>query len=127
MTQEQFIKRYEKYDDAVQEYMRIISDALMQKYQDVPDIFIMTLDALAGNLTIMNKAMKTIAYEGGDIKGKDNYRGEKKSTELSAFLASQNNVIKLANIFGFTPMGRSKIRENTDAADINKYLQNLIS
>ena len=127
MTQEKFLKRYDKYDAAVQEYMEIISDALMQKYQDIPDIFVLTLDALAGNLTIMHKAMDAIAVEGGDIKGKDNYRGEKKSTELSAFLASQNNVIKLANIFGFTPMGKSKIRENTDAADVQKYLQNLIS
>lgn len=127
MTQEKFLKRYEKYDAAVQEYMEIISDALIEKYQDIPDIFVLTLDALAGNLTIMHKAMEAIAVEGGDIKGKDNYRGEKKSTELSAFLASQNNVIKLANIFGFTPMGKSKIRENTDAADVNKYLQNLIS
>ena len=126
MTQEKFLERYKKYDSDVQEYMSYIAAALNEKYQDIPDIFIMSLDVLAGNLTIMNKAMKSIAYEGGDIVGKDNYRGEKKSTQLSAFLAAQNNVIKIANIYGFTPMGKSKIRENTDAADVQKYLENLV-
>lgn len=127
MTQEDFIKRYERYEAEVQEYMRFVSNALMMKYQEIPDIFTITLDVLAGNLTIMYKAMKSIAYDGGDIVGKDNYRGEKKSTQLSAFLAAQNNVIKLCNLYGFTPMGKSKIKENTDASDVQKYLEQLVS
>ena len=125
MTQEIFLKRYEKYDDDVKEYMKIISDALIKKHQEIPDVFVLSLDVLAGNLTIMTKAMKSIAYEGGDIVGKDNYRGEKKSTQLSAFLAAQQNVLKILNTFGFTPLGRSKIKENTDVADVQKLIENL--
>ena len=125
MTQEIFLKRYEKYSEDVQEYMRIISNSLLNKYQEIPDVFVLSLDVLAGNLTIMTKAMKSIAYEGGDIVGKDNYRGEKKSTQLSAFLAAQQNVLKILNTFGFTPLGKSKIRENTDAADAIKLLESL--
>lgn len=125
MTQEIFLKRYEKYDDDVKEYMKIISDALIKKHQEIPDVFVLSLDVLAGNLTIMTKAMKSIAYEGGDIVGKDNYRGEKKSTQLSAFLAAQQNVLKILNSFGWTPIGKSKIRENNDAADVQKLIENL--
>lgn len=125
MTQEIFLKRYEKYDDDVKEYMKIISDNLIKKHQEIPDVFVLSLDVLAGNLTIMTKAMKSIAYEGGDIVGKDNYRGEKKSTQLSAFLAAQQNVLKILNTFGFTPLGKSKIKENNDAADVQKLIENL--
>lgn len=125
MTQENFLKRYEKYSEDVQEYMRIISNSLMKKHSEIPDVFVLSLDVLAGNLTIMTKAMKSIAYEGGDIVGKDNYRGEKKSTQLSAFLAAQQNVLKILNTFGFTPLGKSKIRDNNDAADALKLLENL--
>ena len=125
MNQKIFLKRYEKYDDDVKEYMKIISDALIKKHQEIPDVFVLSLDVLAGNLTIMTKAMKSIAYEGGDIVGKDNYRGEKKSTQLSAFLAAQQNVLKILNTFGFTPLGRSKIKENTDVADVQKLIENL--
>lgn len=127
MTQETFLKRYESYAEDVQEYMKMFSNSLIEKYAEIPDVFVVSLDVLAGNLVIMTKAMKSIAYEGGDIVGKDNYRGEKKSTQLSAFLATQTNVIKLITAFGWTPMGKSKIKENTDAQDVQKYLQSLVS
>ncbi len=125
MTQDIFLKRYEKYAEDVQEYMKILSDSLVKKYQEIPDVYVLSLDVLAGNLTIMTKAMKSIAYEGGDIVGKDNYRGEKKSTQLSAFLAAQQNVIKILNTFGWTPMGKSKIKTNTDSNDVAKLIENL--
>lgn len=127
MTQEIFLKRYEKYSEDVQEYMKMLSQSIMEKYQEIPDVFVISLDVLAGNLTIMTKAMKSIAYEGGEIVGKDNYRGEKKSTELSAFLATQQNVIKILNAFGFTPIGKSKIKSNTDVNDAAKLLEKLLN
>lgn len=125
MIQEKFLERYKDYDAKVQEYMKIFSDALIEKYQEVPDVFVVTLDVIAGNLTIMVSAMKDLVSGNVGIVGKDEYRGEKKSTQLSAFLASQNNVTRLVEKFGWTPLGKSKIRENTDAADVAKYLENL--
>lgn len=126
MTKENFLKRYETYEDRVREYMEIFADELENKYQEIPDIFLITLDVIAGNLTIMTKAMKDIVNDTVGIVGKDEYRGEKKSTQLSAFLASQNNVSKLIDKFGWTPLGKSKIRENSDKQDVQKLLENLV-
>ena len=75
----------------------------------------------------MTKAMKDIVNDTAGIVGKDEYRGEKKSTQLSAFLASQNNVSKLIDKFGWTPLGKSKIRENSDKQDVQKLLENLVN
>lgn len=125
MTKEIFVERYKDYNEQVQEYMSIFADALVEKYQEIPDVFVVTLDIIAGNLTIMTSAMKDLVSGEAEIVGKDNYRGEKKSTQLSAFLASQTNVAKLVEKFGWTPFGKSKIRENSDAADVAKYLESL--
>ena len=125
MYQEDFNKRYEKYDSQVQEYMIIFGDELMKKYGEIPDIFLVTLDMIAGNLTIMVEAMKDIVSKNVGIVGKDNYRGDKKSTQLSAFLTSQNNVSHLIDKFGWTPAAKSRIRENTDKADVQKFLEEL--
>lgn len=127
MDKEKFLKRYESYEPQVQEYMKFFANALEEKHKEIPDIFITSLDILAGNLTIMSKAMKSLVYEDGHLVGKDNYRGEKKSTELSAFLAAQNNVIKIISSFGWNPLGKSRIKENSDKADAAKLLENLIS
>ena len=127
MTKENFLKRYETYEDRVREYMEIFADELERKYSEIPDIFLITLDVIAGNLTIMTKAMKDIVNDTAGIVGKDEYRGEKKSTQLSAFLASQNNVSKLIDKFGWTPLGKSKINENTDKQDVQKLLENLVN
>lgn len=127
MTQEQLLKRYQNYNDTVQEYMHMLSDELISKYTEIPNHFVVSLDVLAGNLVIMNKALTALTSGEAEIVGKDNYRGEKKSTELTAFMSAQTNVMKILGIFGLTPLGKSKIRENSDAADVNKYLQNLIS
>lgn len=125
MNQKKFLSRYDKYDEQVQEYMKMFSDALIEKYQDIPDVFVVSLDIIAGNLTIMTKAMNDIVAGEVGIVGKDEYRGDKKSTQLSAFLAAQNNVARLVEKFGWNPLGKSKIRENTDAADVAKYLETL--
>lgn len=127
MTKESFLKRYESYDEKVQEYMTIFADELLSKYNEVPDVFIITLDIIAGNLVIMVSAMNDIVTGKVGIVGQDEYRGEKKSTQLSAFLASQNNVAKLVDKFGFTPLAKSRIRENLDGQDVKKYLEDLVS
>ena len=37
MTQETFLKRYESYAEDVQEYMKMFSNALIEKYAEIPD------------------------------------------------------------------------------------------
>lgn len=127
MTQEKLLKRYASYNDTVKEYMQMLSDALIEKYTEIPNHFVVSLDVLAGNLVIMNKAMTSLTSGEANLVGNDHYRGEKKSTELTAFMAAQTNVMKILGIFGLTPLGKSKIKENTDAQDVNKYLQSLIN
>lgn len=127
MTQENFLKRYEKYNEHVQEYMKIFADALMRQFQEIPDVFIVTLDIIAGNLVIMDEAMRDISSGEVGIVGKDNYRGDKKSTQLSAFLASQNNVSRLIDKFGWTPIGSAKLKNVKDEMNIKKYLEDLVS
>lgn len=127
MTQEELLKRYTSYNETVQEYMRMLSDELILKYTEIPNHFVVSLDVLAGNLVIMNKALTSLTSGQVGLVGQDAYRGEKKSTELTAFMAAQTNVMKILGIFGLTPLGKSKIRENADAADVAKYMEKLLN
>lgn len=127
MTKENFIKRYTKYEEQVQEYMNSFANAIEDKYKEIPDVFLVTLDIIAGNLQIMVKSMNAITSGDADIVGKDEYRGEKKSTELSAFLASQNNVSKLVDKFGFTPLGLAKLKDVKNQNEVKQVLENLLS
>ena len=78
---------------------------------------------LACNLELFYMSWDDIKSNG--VKDKDKYRGEKKSASLQSFYNSQNYIHKLIAYFGFTPLAKSKIRENLDGADIQKYLENL--
>lgn len=124
MKQKVLLERYKEYEKTVQEYMKMVSDALVEKFGDIPEVYVVSLDILAGNLVIMTKAITNIATDADGIVGKDNYRGEKKSTSLSAFLAAQNNVIKILTSFGWTPAGASKIRENKEI-NVEDFLEKL--
>ena len=119
------MKRYKDYDERVQDYMKLISKELVKKNGDVPDVYVVSLDILAGNLVIMTKAIQNISTDADGIVGKDNYRGEKKSTSLSAFLAAQTNVIKILNSFGWTPAGASKIRSSQQEVNIKEAIEAL--
>lgn len=125
MKQKVLLERYKDYDPTVQEYMKMISGALIEKHGDIPEVYVVSLDILAGNLVIMNKAINNIATDADGIVGKDNYRGEKKSTSLSAFLAAQTNVIKILNSFGWTPMAKSKMKQNQEDVNIEDFIEKL--
>ena len=116
MKHKELMKRYDDYEDKVKEYMELISKELVKKNGD---------DILAGNLVIMTKAIQNISTDADGIVGKDNYRGEKKSTSLSAFLAAQTNVIKILNSFGWTPAGASKIRSSQQEVNIKEAIEAL--
>lgn len=125
MNQKDLMKRYKDYDSTVQEYLKMVSDALVEKFGEIPEVYVVSLDILAGNLLIMNKAITNIATDADGIVGKDNYRGEKKSTSLSAFLAAQTNVLKILNSFGWTPSGAAKIKNTDKEINVEQFLESL--
>ena len=125
MKQKVLLERYKDYDERVQDYMKMISSALVEKHGDIPEVYVVSLDILAGNLVIMHKAITNIATDADGIIGKDNYRGDKKSTSLSAFLAAQTNVIKILNSFGWTPAGAAKIKNSDKEINVEEFLEKL--
>ena len=120
---EEILKRYKNYRKEIQEYMCYFICSLYDKYGEVNESFIVSLDLLAMNLEILFKSMDEMKEKG--MSETDKYRGEKKSGALQAFFNSQNYIHKLIASFGFTPAAKSKIRENTEEADVKKFLEGL--
>jgi phage terminase small subunit len=121
---EEILKRYKNYRKEIQEYMCYFLASLLDKYGEINESFIVSLDLLAMNLEILFKSVDEMKEKG--MSETDKYRGEKKSGAMQAFFNSQNYIHKLIASFGFTPAARSKIRDNQDAADVAKYLENLV-
>lgn len=120
---EEILKRYSSYRSEIQEYMKYFVNTLVEKYGEVNESFLVSLDLLALNLEVLFKAVDEMKDKG--MTETDKYRGEKKSGAMQAFFNSQTYIHKLIASFGFTPAAKSKIRENQDAADVAKYLENL--
>lgn len=125
MVDEKILNRYADYDPKIIEYMGSIIGALDEKYSGVPDGYIVSLDLLAMNLKILFASMEEIKEKG--MTDTDKYRGEKKSSAMQAFWAAQNYIHKILASFGFTPAARSRIKENQDKADVQKFLETLVS
>ena len=117
------LKRYDKYREEIQEYMRFFIEALIDKYGYVDKSFIISLDLLAMNLEVLFESKKEMKEKG--MSENDKYRGEKKSSSLQAFFNAQNYIHKLIGNFGFTPISSSRIKENKDERDVVKYLEEL--
>lgn len=123
MDFQKILERYKDKRNEIQEYMSFFCSSLVEKYGEVNESFIPSLDMLAFNLEVMFKSLDEMKEKGmGEI---DKYRGEKKSAAMQSFFNSQNYIHKLISYFGFTPMAKSKIKSETDAGDIQKYLENL--
>lgn len=123
MKKPTFIKRYNDKDSQVQEYMSFICDAVISKYGEVPEQFVLSLDLLANNLSIMVKSTKDINNEG--LTDDDKYHGKKKSAALQTYFQAQGYINNILSSFGLTPSGASKIRENKKDVDINTLLEQL--
>lgn len=123
MDFQKILDRYKDQRTEIQEYMSFFCKNLVEKYGEVNESFIPSLDLLSFNLEVMFKSMDEMKEKGmGEV---DKYRGEKKSAAMQSFFNSQNYIHKLISYFGFTPMAKSKIKSETDAGDIQKYLENL--
>ena len=122
---EEILNRYTKYRTEIQEYLKFLVNSLIEKYGEVSDSFIVSLDLLAMNLEVLFKSKDEMNEKG--MTETDKYRGEKKSGAMQAFFNAQNYIQKILNGFGFTPAAKSKIRENTDKQDVQKLLENLVN
>lgn len=125
MERKIILERYKDKNEKIQEYMNMLTATLEEKYQTIPESFVVSLDLLAFNLEVLFDSMKEMKEKG--MTETDKYRGEKKSTGLQSFFNAQNYITKILAQFGFTPAAKSKIRENTDKADVQKLLENLVS
>ena len=123
MTKSKFLKRYEKNKPEVKEYMGYIADALIEKYGDITDTFIISLDLLAHNLEIMKKATEDMDEKG--ITDDDRYHGKKKSAPLQTFFQAQGYVNNILNSFGMHPMSASKIKKNKEEVNVDAFLDAL--
>ncbi len=123
MKNEKILARYKDKRQEIQEYMEMLISALNEKYGEVPEAFIVSLDILSMNLEVLFQSVDEMKEKG--MSEVDKYRGEKKSAAMQSFFNSQNYIHKLLASFGFTPAAKSKIRENTDKADVQKFLEDL--
>lgn len=123
MKNENILQRYKDKRPEIQEYMSMLVESLESKYGEVPDEFIISLDLLVMNLDVLFDSVKEIQEKG--MTDTDKYRGEKKSAAAQAFWNSQNYITKILSQFGWSPAAKSKIRENTDKADVQKFLEEL--
>lgn len=103
--------------------MKYFISTLLEKYGEINESFIVSLDLLAMNLEVLFKSVDEMKEKG--MSETDKYRGEKKSGAMQAFFNSQNYIHKLIANFGFTPAAKSKIRENTEEGEVKKFLENL--
>lgn len=120
---EEILTRYNNYREEIQEYMKFFVSNLQDKYGEISESFVVSLDLLAMNLEVLFNARDEMKDKG--LTENDKYHGEKKSGSLQAFFNAQNYIHKLIASFGFTPMSKSKIKDNTDVNDVQKYLESL--
>ena len=123
MDLQKILERYKDSDARVKEYMEFFYDNLVEKYGEVNDSFLPSLDILSYNLELMFMSWDDIKENG--VKDEDKYRGQKKSASLQSFYNAQNYIFKMINYFGFTPMAKAKIKDVTDEQDLKKMMENI--
>lgn len=124
MTKGKFKERYKDKHETVKEYMGFVANSLIDKYSEIPDNFIISLDLLATNLEIMVKSSEEISKDNGMVD-KDKYHGQKKSAPLQTYFQAQGYVNNILSNFGLTPMSKSKMKQNTQEINVDDFLQNL--
>ena len=123
MDGKNILTRYSDKRTEIKEYMCLLINTLTEKYGEVPDGFIVSLDLLVFNLEVLFRSIDDMKENG--VKKIDKYHGEQKSSSMQAFFNSQNYIHKILSNFGMQPMSKSKIKDNQDALDVKKYLEDL--
>lgn len=124
MNKTTFIKRYKDNDKKVQEYMEFVCNSLVDKYKDIPETFVISLDLLAQNLEIMVKSSEAMNKEGGMLDD-DRYHGAKKSAPLQTYFQAQSYINNILTSFGLNPMAKSKMKQNKEEVNIEDFLEKL--
>ena len=125
MDKLEVLKRYEKYNEVIKEYMTYIVDSLYEKYGDVYPHYVISLDTLAMNVDIMMKAKEIFDKEG--FQHVDHQNIQRKSGAVQAFNTAQNAAIKIMSQFGLNPMSAARIKDDKLARDTQQYLDDLIN
>lgn len=123
MDLEKILERYKDSDKRTKEYMEFFYNSIKEKYGEVSESFLPSLDMLSFNLDLMFMSWDDIKLNG--VKDEDKYRGQKKSASLQSFYNAQNYIHKLISYFGFTPASSAKIKDSNDLKDINTYIKTL--
>lgn len=123
MKREVVLERYKDKSEKIQEYMSMLTNALEEKYTTIPESFVVSLDLLVFNLEVLFDSMKEMKEKG--MTETDKYRGEKKSTGLQSFFNAQNYITKILAQFGFNPMSASKIKQNKEELNLQKYIESM--
>lgn len=124
MNKTNFLKRYNDKDKKVQEYMTFICNSLVDKYKEIPEAFIISLDLLANNLEIMVKSVGDMNTDGG-LTDDDRYHGKKKSAALQTYFQAQSYVASILASFGMNPMAKSKIKQSQQEVNAEEFLEKL--
>lgn len=125
MENAEILKRYEKYNEEIQTYMKYIVESLVDKYGEVYDYYLISMDVFAMNLDIMMQAKKIFDTEG--FAQEDTRGVKRKSGAVQAFNTAQQAALKIMNAFGLNPMSSSRIKDNKTERDTQNYLDSLVN
>ncbi len=117
------LKRYEQYRPEIQEHMKYIVESLIERYGEVSEHYIISLDILAMNLDIMYNTKKEMDSKG--FQHEDHQGVQRKAGWIQQFNTSQQAVLKIMHDFGLNPMAASKIKDNKKERDIQKFIESL--
>ena len=124
-SKSEILERYEKYNEEIQSYMEYIVDSLFEKYGEVYDYYLISMDVFAMNLDIMTQAKKIFDAEG--FAQEDTRGVKRKSGAVQAFNTAQQAALKIMSQFGLNPMSASRIKDNKTERDTQNYLESLVN
>jgi phage terminase small subunit len=120
----EFLKRYEKYRQEIQDYMKYVEDSLMDKYGEIYPHYLVSLDTLAMNIDIMLKAKESFDNEG--FHHADHAGVQRKSGAVQIFNTAQTAALKIMSQFGLNPMAEARMKTNKVERSIAAYASELM-
>lgn len=114
---------YQKYDKRVQEYMKNLTESMVQDLGNIPDSYRVSLDLIADTLEVYMKAKDDVMKNGfmvTDLKDRN-----AKNPSVTVMNNCQNYLHKLLSSFGWTLLSKQKIK-HLDGLD-KDYLDDLMN
>lgn len=108
--------RYEDHNKKTREYMDILCQSIENEYGTIDGPYILSLDLIADNYDILIEAQEDIKKNG--LRQTDERGRASKNDSIQIYNTAQQNIMRLLNNFGKTPMSKSKIKHlDTDVSD----------